>query len=213
MNKTDIIPFYGGTHPELFEIERRCMDRPGKVIDFLDQRLPNGKIIDIGAGNGYTAQLLIKETRPIVALEPDEMMIDSTKPLIWAKGTAQQVPFHANTFESAYATWAFFFDGMPDVDKGLAEVERVVKPGGEIIIVDNYGHDEFCALSTRKINSNVDYWTAKGFDYTVIDTVFAFDSVEEARTLLSLYFGDEAGTVNQTVFDYKVVAYTKTNHK
>lgn len=37
-----VIPFYGGKHPKLFEIERRCMDRDGKVIDFLDQHLPVG---------------------------------------------------------------------------------------------------------------------------------------------------------------------------
>jgi hypothetical protein len=34
-----LIPFYGGKYPYLFEIERRCMDRDGKVIRFLDQIL------------------------------------------------------------------------------------------------------------------------------------------------------------------------------
>jgi len=35
-----VIPFYGGRYPELFEIERRCMDREGRVIEYLDAALP-----------------------------------------------------------------------------------------------------------------------------------------------------------------------------
>lgn len=35
-NSSKVIPFYGGLRPELFEIERRCMDREGKVIEYLD---------------------------------------------------------------------------------------------------------------------------------------------------------------------------------
>ncbi|MUV38554.1 hypothetical protein JNUCC1_02408 [Lentibacillus sp. JNUCC-1] len=213
MKASDIIPFYGGTYPDLFEIERRCMDRKGNVIDFLDQNLPNGLALDIGAGNGHTAERLLNDNRQIVAMEPDETMIDPEKPLIWSRGTAQSIPFHTNTFKSAYATWAFFFDGMPDVDQGLAEVARVVEPGGQIIIVDNYGYDEFCALSSRPIASDVNYWSARGFNHTVIDTVFAFDSVEEARKLLSFYFGAAGEKVEQMIFEYKVVAYTKTNQK
>ena len=51
-----IIPFYGGRNPRLFEIERRCMDRGGLVIDFLTKTLPEGRILDIGAGNGFVGK-------------------------------------------------------------------------------------------------------------------------------------------------------------
>ncbi|HEX6922250.1 MAG TPA: class I SAM-dependent methyltransferase, partial [Bacillales bacterium] len=150
-----IIPFYGGENPRLFEIERRCMDREGKVIDFLDQWLPAGAVLDIGAGNGYTAEKLSREDRFVVAMEPDEKMIDRTKDLLWSRGIAQDIPFHTNSFQAAYATWAFFLDGVGDIDEGLREMERVVKDGGQMIIVDNYGHDEFCSYSPHNISSDV----------------------------------------------------------
>lgn len=52
MKKTDkTIPFYGEENPLMFEIERRCMDRAGNVIALLDENLPNGMVLDIGAGN------------------------------------------------------------------------------------------------------------------------------------------------------------------
>ena len=36
------IPFYGGKQPEMFEIERRCMDREGVVTSYLQEHLPKG---------------------------------------------------------------------------------------------------------------------------------------------------------------------------
>lgn|SRR5690625_4670671 len=103
-----IIPFYGGLKPELFEIERRCMDRDGKVIKYLDSFLPDGIVLDVGAGNGYTAEKLIRDNRLVIPMEPDEKMIDLSKNMIWSNGVAQSIPFHSNTFDAVYSTWAFF---------------------------------------------------------------------------------------------------------
>lgn len=102
-----------------------------------------------------------------------------------------------------------FFDGIPDIDEGLNEVERVVKNGGRIIIVDNYGDDEFCSYSPHDISSTVSRWVERGFKYDVIDTEFIFDTVEEARKLLTFYFGEQGNKVNKKRLKYKVVAYTK----
>jgi ubiquinone/menaquinone biosynthesis C-methylase UbiE len=208
-NSSKIIPFYGGLKPELFEIERRCMDRDNKVIKYLNELLPDGIILDVGAGNGYTAEKLTHDNRNVIAMEPDEKMIDLTKNLIWSNGVAQSIPFHSNTFDAMYSTWAFFFDGITDIDEGLNEIERVVKDGGSIIIVDNYGEDEFCSFSPHDISSKVSDWVKRGFDYHIINTEFIFDSVEEAKKLLTFYFGEQGNKVNKTRIEYKVVAYTK----
>ena len=210
MEKTNkVIPFYGGENPDLFEIERRCMDREGKVIEYLNENLPVGKVLDVGAGNGFTAQKLNRDNRIVIAMEPDEKMVDQKKDLMWANGVAQDIPFHSNTFDAVYSTWAFFFDGIVDIDEGLREVERVSKTAGKIIIVDNYGHDEFCSFTTNDITSSVEDWVKRGYDYHVIETAFIFDSIEEARKLLTFYFGASGAKVNKTKIEYKVVAYMK----
>lgn len=204
------IPFYGGKHPRLFEIERRCMDRNGKVIDFLNQHLPSGTVLDVGAGNGHTAIRLTTPKRMVIPMEPDISMIDTSLPLVWAWGVAQEIPFHSGTFDAAYSTWAFFFDGVQDITNGLAELNRVVKPGSPIIVIDNAGSDEFCALSPREIASNSAWWKEQGFDVTIIDTSFRFDSLKEANELLSFYFGNEVAERNSaTEIEYKVAAYMK----
>ncbi|RSK31868.1 class I SAM-dependent methyltransferase [Bhargavaea beijingensis] len=212
-SSSKIIPFYGGIKPKLFEIERRCMDRKGKVIEYLDERLPDGLVLDVGAGNGFTAEKLSREGRLVLPMEPDEKMIDRSKNLIWCNGVAQSIPFHANTFDAMYSTWAFFFDGIKDIDEGLSEVERVVKDGGRIVIVDNYGDDEFCSYSPNDITSSVDPWVQRGYEYEVIHTEFIFDHVREAKELLTFYFGEQGNQVNTTTLEYKVVAYTKVLSK
>src|SRR5690625_4258363 len=181
---SQIIPFYGGKYPDLFEIERRCMDRAGKVIQHLDALLPSGLVLDVGAGNGFTAEKLTCDNRKIIPLEPDENMIDLKKNLVWTKGVAQDIPFHTNTFDAVYATWAFFFDGISDLAKGLYEFERVVKQNGSMIIVDNYGHDEFTSYAPNNISSSPDAWIDRGFTYEIIQTEFVFDDVAEAQRLL-----------------------------
>lgn len=203
-----VIPFWGGKHPRLFEIERRCMDRDGKVINFLDQHLPEGLVLDIGAGNGFTAIRLINPNRTVIPLEPDESMIDASIPLVWTRGVAQNMPFHNAIFDAAYSTWAFFFQGVEMIEEGLCELKRVVKLGGRIIIVDNAGNDEFCALSPRDIASDPDWWESQGFQPTIIKTAYKFDSLEEANALLSFYFGDDIGKANRkTEIEYRVAAY------
>ena len=204
------LPFYGGQNREMFAIERQCMDRQGKVIDYLRQVLPRGLIIDIGAGDGFTAQSLNGDGRCIIPIEPDPRMIDHDKRLAWVRGVAQDIPFHNNVFQAGYATWAFFLAGVAKRDCGLAELCRVVEPDGLIVIIDNAGNDEFCSLSPRPIASENDHrwWQVRGFEYIIIDTAFEFDSIEQARSLLSFYFGDGIkNDITKTTIEYKVIAY------
>jgi len=209
-----IVRFYGPDYPDMFEIERRCMDADGLVIRHLDSELRDGLVLDVGAGNGFTAFRLRSPARQVVALEPDPGMVDSGLPLPWVRGLAQDLPFPSNTFRAAYATWAFFLTGVPGTDRGLEELHRVVRNGGNLIIVDNAGDDEFSSLATRSTASDPDWWRERGFDETIIHTSFRFDSLEEANRLIGFYFGEEAAARNtRTEIEYRVIAYSTTVQK
>lgn len=184
------------------------MDRDGRVIAHLDARLPEGLVLDIGAGDGFTASALTTPRRSVVALEPDPGMIDLERPLVWARGVAQDIPFHTDSFDAAYATWAFFFEGQADREAGLAEARRVVKPGGLFFMVDNAGDDEFTALSPRPLASDPAWWLERGFERTIVETSFRFDSVREATELLTFYFGDRAEGFDRTEIGYRVAVYS-----
>ncbi len=211
MNKSKIIPFYGSENRHLFEIERRCMDKDGVVIDYLDKILPFGLAIDIGAGNGYTAASLTRNSRKVIPYEPSNNMIDRKQSLPWVRGIAQELPFRSNSFEGAYATWAYFFPAIGYGEKGLEELIRVVKPQGPICIVDNAGDDEFCCLFERDISGDSSWWHKRGFDSHILETNFKFDSIEEAQELLSFYWtlnGRKSGSYVDIEIEYKVVVFT-----
>ncbi len=196
-----VIPFYGAERPDLFEIERRTMDRAGKVISALDGLLPHGRILDIGAGNGFTARRL-SDHRSVVAMEPSAGMVDPTAGLAWVRGDAEHLPFADDSFEGAYATWAYFFSGFGDISFGVEEAERVC--AGPIAIVDNLGGDEFEELAGRPLSADVGWWRSAGFEVIEIETAFEFDSVGEARSLLGFFFGDAGRAWDRSDIGFRV---------
>ncbi|MFH1501485.1 MAG: class I SAM-dependent methyltransferase [Candidatus Eisenbacteria bacterium] len=207
----DVLPFYGSTDRRIFEIERRCMDRDGVVISFLDGLLPPGLVLDVGAGDGFTAERLSRPGRTVVAMEPDPGMVAPERTLVWASGVAQDIPFHDRSFDAAYSTWAYFLSGVESesIERGLREVQRVVRAGGPIVVVDNAGGDEFAALTERPLAGDPARWVEWGFEAQVLRTSFRFDSLDEARELLGYYFGEGVGErVTSTEVGYSVAAYT-----
>lgn len=203
-----VIPFYGAKDRELFAIERAAMDRPGKVIAALDAMLPDGLVLDIGAGDGFTGQALTTESRSVVALEPAPGMVDGAAPLHWVHGDATALPFGDDAFGGVYATWAYFFTRGWDPTPGIREAERVVAPGGTLAFVDNLGDDEFSAMADGDIYADVARWESWGFETTVIDTAFVFETMHDAERLLTLFFGDRAEP--RLEVGYRVGLFTKT---
>ena len=208
-----VIPFYGATDPELFAIERTSMDRAGKVIRFLDETLPDrGLVLDVGAGDGFTAEALTTPSRTVVALEPSAGMVRAERSLRWCRGKAQALPFTDAAFEGAYATWAYFFLayfflGYHDISAGLSEIRRVTKAGGPIVIVDNAGGDEFTALGGEGSVADISAWVKLGFEVAFIDTAFEFETLDDARRLLGFYFGERGRRCDRLRIQFRVACF------
>jgi SAM-dependent methyltransferase len=181
-----IIPFYGGDEPELFAIERAAMDRPGHVIAALNRLLPDGPVLDVGAGDGFTAARL---NATAIALEPAAGMRRSRDGVPFVGGEAERLPFRANAFAGAYSTWAYFFTGPGwDPSPGVDELRRVVRRGGTLVVADNAGADEFTSY-LGQTGADLQWWARNGFATEIIDTAFTFESDADARQLLSRYLG------------------------
>jgi SAM-dependent methyltransferase len=209
------LPFYGASDPELFSIERRAMDRPGRVLAELNQLLPEvGVVVDVGAGDGFTAEVLNSAGRRVLAVEPAAGMRRPGRVLGWIAGVAQALPLQDASADAAYSTWAYFFTGAGwDPSPGLAELHRVVRRGGSLLIVDNVGDDEFTALSgdASSVTASVEQWRAFGFDCRVVETVFEFETREDADRLLGLYFGDADYSHVPLSLSYNVGIFTSVS--
>jgi ribosomal protein S18 acetylase RimI-like enzyme len=193
-----ILPFYGADAPELFAVERRSIDRSGRVVARLDAALPRaGTVLDVGAGDGWTAQRLATPERHVLAVEPSAGMLAqrrTTPDVTWVRAEAGALPLADGAVDAAYATWAYFFPSYRDPSRGLAELYRVVAPGGPIVIVNNAGDDAFTGLGVASRGEDLDWFRARGFDVQVVDTFVDFDDEPDALVadLLSRYLGDPA---------------------
>jgi ubiquinone/menaquinone biosynthesis C-methylase UbiE len=98
----------------------------------------NLKWIDVGCGNGAFTELVVDRCVPaeVHGVDPseDQLAFARTRPAgslaKFGLGDAMALPFPADTFDVAVMALVIFF--VPDPKKGVAEMARVVRPGGTI---------------------------------------------------------------------------------
>ena len=117
---------------------------PHVVQDILNHCKPKaGFWVDLGAGKGQLTIPLIEATgNPVVMLDPNESaMAEGLKlarekgleaRLLAAVGVAEQMPFPNDSVDLLVSRGSIFF--WDDAPKGLAEVYRVLRPGGKAYI-------------------------------------------------------------------------------
>ena len=98
----------------------------------IDQ-LPNGRILDLGAGTGV-AMSLFREGQRIVALDPAWTMLSVNPALHKVVGSGERLPFADDSFDGIWS--AFVFRNLESVGETLAEAARVLRPGGVMVVVD-----------------------------------------------------------------------------
>jgi ubiquinone/menaquinone biosynthesis C-methylase UbiE len=107
--------------------------------------LPEGaRILEIGAGTGLNFVFYPPDTVG-VATEPSSGMLDVAKGKVrpervrLVQTRAEHLPFHANSFDAAFATLVFCSVAHPEA--AFAELRRVVKPGGTVLLLEHVRPD------------------------------------------------------------------------
>lgn len=96
-------------------------------------RLPDGLILDLGAGTGV-AMSLFGADREVVALDPVWPMLAVNPAARKVVGKGEHLPFADDTFDGIWS--AFVFRNLESVHRTLAEAARVLRPGGVMVVVD-----------------------------------------------------------------------------
>ena len=114
-----------------------------------------GLILELGAGTGLNFQLY-KPTLRTIATEPSREMLRVAQPrtaelgIELVQSCAEQLPFSNSTFDAAIATLVFC--SVKSQSQSFAEIRRVVKPGGLVILLEHVRPDNILGPLTDIIS-------------------------------------------------------------
>jgi SAM-dependent methyltransferase len=162
-------------NPQLYELENTAFDPDGLVLEAMRAAAPwaGRKLVDLGCGNGFWLPGYAAEATDVVGVEPDPRLLQSAVARVAGlpnvrvgPGSAEHIPLDDASVDVVHARFAYFFG--PGAEAGLAEVLRVLVPGGTFIAIDN-DHDagEFADLLrsaatpfTSRDQAKIEQWWA-----------------------------------------------------
>ena len=106
-------------------------------------------VLDIATGAGHTALAFAPHVREVVAYDITQAMLTETANnaanrgltnLTTRQGPAEKLPFHDGNFDITVVRLASHH--FADNQQAVCEMARVTRPGGRVLIVDNYGPED-----------------------------------------------------------------------
>ncbi|HEU0304576.1 MAG TPA: class I SAM-dependent methyltransferase [Gaiellaceae bacterium] len=97
------------------------------------------RYLEVGCGEGELAARVQDELGcEVIAIDQSERMVERTRARgVNARvGDVQQLPFGDGEFDCAVAAWMLYH--VPDIERALAELLRVLVAGGRLVAVTNY---------------------------------------------------------------------------
>lgn len=120
----------------------------GRITDRLEERLilevlgpvERLNVLDVGCGDGALAAALSRRGARVTGLDADPDMIAAALlrartealDLTLVPGRAEDLPFTDETFDRVVAVTVLCF--VPDADRAVAEMARVLRPGGRLVV-------------------------------------------------------------------------------
>jgi SAM-dependent methyltransferase len=114
--------------------------RPGYPVEIVRWLVGDApaEVLDLGAGTGKLTHTLVARGHRVVAVDPSRRMLarlEKALPAVRAlEGTAERIPLPDTTCDAVTVAQAFHWFDQP---RALAEIARVLRPGGMLGIVWN----------------------------------------------------------------------------
>ena len=113
------------------------------LLSLIDSKATVG---DLGCGSGALSEVLAPVVQRIIAVDDSAAMLSEARERLGRfehveiqRGTLEALPLQDQTLD--IATLMLVLHHLPDPEKAIAEVGRVLKPGGKLLIVDMLPHD------------------------------------------------------------------------
>lgn len=96
------------------------------------------RVLEVGGGDGWLSARVRDELGcQVTFVDQSERMVElaAARGLDARVGDVQRLPFPDGSFDTAVAAWMLYH--VPDIDRGLAELARVLTPGGHLVANTN----------------------------------------------------------------------------
>lgn len=194
---------------ETYELENEAIARDGRldaalreVADWTGRRL-----LDVGCGTGFWLLRYGVDAAAVLGIEPDPDLLAEARDRVadldhvdvgWASAehlATDDIEVDDDVFDVAHARFAYFWGAGGDA--GLAEVGRVLRPDGTLVVIDNHwGWGEFAGLLDLAWSGNaaVDpdaterWWRDHGAEVVDVRAGWQARSPAELERILRLEF-------------------------
>jgi ubiquinone/menaquinone biosynthesis C-methylase UbiE len=163
-------------------------------------------VVELGAGTGRLTRIIAPWVRAIWLFDRFHPMLDVALRTLrsgarrnWRLAVAdhRNVPLPDGAADVVVSGWSVCYlvvwggaDWPRAVGKALNEMARVLGQTGTIILLETLGTGNEEPEVPRKLRGYYDYLEAEGFTREWIRTDLAFESIEEAKTLMGFFFGE-----------------------
>jgi len=118
----------------------------GKIEDFVN--LKGKHVLEIGCGDGRLSSFLAQDAENLVAVDPDEERIEAARQAVqgvdFRIGSGESLEFEEDSFDIVF--FGFSLHHHQDGSAAMAEAKRVLKPGGDILIIEPTLMSEYTQL-------------------------------------------------------------------
>ena len=187
--------------PDVYELENLASDRAGVVDAALDALHPpdGADVLDVGCGTGFHLPRLAARGARVVGVEPHLPLVARARGRLTAgglssatvvAGDAENLPLANRSVDVVHARWAYFFGA--GCEPGLAEVARVLRPGGVACVVDNdatrstfgaWFSDAYPAYDPVAVQR---FWDRQGFRTEHLTIGWTFDRREDLDAVVRI---------------------------
>lgn len=202
LRKVDIIPSPNIWYfPEAYELENRAQDVDADIWRVLGEEVgwAGRDVLDVGCGDGFHLPRFAELAASVLGVEPHEPLLRRARhrtgelPSVEVRqGAAQRLPVADSSVDFVHARTAYFFG--PGCEPGLAEAERVLRPGGSLVIVDldathePYGRWMRADLAHYDPSAVERFFADAGFRCRRVETRWRFDDVAGMEAILKIEF-------------------------
>ncbi|MBP2217369.1 class I SAM-dependent methyltransferase [Arthrobacter sp. CAN_C5] len=221
-----------GQNVVLYEKENDAIDHEGTLWRAIQAAAPwEGKdLLDLGCGTGYWLPRYAPTTRRLYGVEPDTTLLEAaserTSNAEVLHGSAEHIPLQNASVDVVHARFAYFFPSPNnECSAGLAEVLRVLRPGGSLVVIDNdQEHGDFADLlragNVAEYQGPGEYilqwWRDRGATTEKVMSSWTFRSARDLEEVVAMEFPQ--GTArswlqdhpNQTMLSYGYLLHTLT---